>query len=225
VSAFIGPTGDASSATRHQDITVPLYLLRHGETAFNVAGRYQGHNDSALTETGKQQARANGLILAGLIDDFSDVQFASSPLGRALETSRLICGVLGKDFSSVSSDERLKEMNYGAWQGLTVAEIEQEFPGQWEYRMKDPANYTMPGGGESYDDLFARVDGWMRDTAEYWDNGGTLVAISHGGTGSVIRGIYLGLDAHQVRALDRPHDQLYEIGDGQVISHGPGISE
>jgi len=200
---------------------MPLFLLRHGETVFNVAGRYQGQNDSELTKKGEQQVRQNGGVLSELIGDVSRVHFISSPLGRTLATSEIICKTLGIQFDTIHTDPRLMEMNYGSWQGLSEVEIDQEYPGLWEKRDADPAAFVIPGGGESYDDLFARVDGWLKETCRFWDNGAVWIAVSHGGTGSVIRGRYLGLDVHDIRALERPHDKLYELGNGDVISHGP----
>ncbi len=203
---------------------MPLFLLRHGETVFNVAGRYQGQNDSELTKNGLRQARQNGQLLAELIEDTKHVHFVSSPLGRTLVTSEIICKALGIGFEDIRTDDRLMEMNYGAWQGMTAAEIDQEYPGQWQTRVDNPADFVIPGGGESYDALSARVDGWLDETRKHWDGDAVWIAVSHGGTGSVVRGRYLGLDVHEIRALDRPHDQFFELSNGQVILHGPELS-
>jgi broad specificity phosphatase PhoE len=199
---------------------MPLYLLRHGETVFNVAGRYQGQNDSDLTPRGIQQARNNGCVLSALLNDLTNVQFVSSPLGRTLKTSEIICETLGVDFNSVTTDDRVMEMNYGAWQGMTDLEIEHEYPGFSTRRLKNPSTFNIPGGGESYNDLIARVDSWLDHTREYWESDRVWVVVSHGGTGSVIRGRYLGLDVPQIRALPRPHDQFYELRHGQIRVHG-----
>jgi len=198
---------------------VPLYLLRHGETVDNVAGRFQGQNDSELTEVGRQQARDNGRVLNSLIAPATDLKFVSSPLGRTQKTSRIICTRLGRLFDSVETDPRLMEMHYGAWQGMTEFEIEQEYPGQWESWNRQPATYPIPGGGESYDQLFQRVDDWLEDTGVHWQGEAAWIAVSHGGIGSVICGRYLGLPLAEMRQLARPHDRFYELHKGQITTH------
>jgi len=200
---------------------MPLFLLRHGETLLNVKNRYQGQSDSDLTETGIGQARANGGLLADLIADTSQVHFVSSPLGRTLATSEIICKTLGIHFDTIQTDPRLMEIKFGAWQEMTEFEIEGEYSGQWEQHLTGPTRFTVPGGGESYDDLFARVDDWLDDTGKFWAGDTIWIAVSHGLLGSVIRGRYLGFDVQNIRALERPHDKIYELGNGRVISHGP----
>ncbi len=199
---------------------MPLFLLRHGETVFNVAGRFQGQNNSDLTQLGKQQAHKNGQLLGSMIENVAGIHFVSSPLGRTLATSEIICKSLGISIDTINTDERIMEMNFGAWQGMTEFEIDEEFPGEWDKRSANPATFTPPGAGESYNDLFDRVDSWLDETRDYWENGAIWVAVSHGGTGAVIRGRYLGLDVGQIRALARPHDEFYELSLGQVKSHG-----
>jgi len=200
---------------------MPLFLLRHGETLFNVEGRYQGQNDSELTKNGEQQALQNSKMLTELISDISQIHFVSSPLGRTLATSEIICKTLGIHFNTIQTDPRLMEIKFGAWQEMTQFEIENEYPGQWEQHIAGPTSFVIPGGGESYDDLFARVDDWLDDTGKFWAGDAIWVAVSHGLLGSVIRGRYLGLDVHNIRTLERPHDKIYELGNGHVTSHGP----
>lgn len=198
---------------------MPLFLVRHGETEFNVAGRFQGQNDSALTDKGIQQARANASAIAQQITDVDAVHFVSSPLGRTLATSRLICDVIGIPFERVKTDDRLKEMHFGAWQGMTELEINQEYPGQWDLHHAGPDDFAIPGGGESYLNLTRRVDDWIGDTRTEWESNKVWIAVSHGCTGSVIRGRYSGLNTEKLRLLARPHACVYEFRDATIAEH------
>ena len=196
---------------------MPLYLIRHGETEFNVAGRYQGQNDSPLTANGIAQAHRNGQVLADLLAGKTGVHFVASPLGRTMDTATIICKEMGIDPASIETDDRLKEMHYGAWQGMTALEIEHEYPGQWDLRTNNIAEYDIPGGGESYNAMIARVNGWLTNTQAEWEGDEVWIVVSHGGTGSVIRGAYTDLDIAAMRALPLPQDLFYKL-------HGGGIT-
>ena len=104
-----------------------IYLVRHGQAAFNAVGRYQGQVDSALTMLGQAQARLVGVRLAGLVG-LAALRIYASPLGRAQETARIIAAALpgGRE---ITLEARLMEVGMGAWDGRTDFEIEAEYPG------------------------------------------------------------------------------------------------
>ena len=106
-----------------------IYLVRHGETVFNMKGRYQGQLDSPLTEYGVEQVSDVAHMLRVTVHDMSRMKVISSPLGRTLQTAQIICNTLGYDFSKVDIDDRLTEVSLGSWDGLTISEIEEQFPG------------------------------------------------------------------------------------------------
>jgi GNAT superfamily N-acetyltransferase len=108
------------------DRSVRIYLLRHGETEWNAAGRFQGALDSALTQRGVLQARASGRRLASLIARADAVH--ASPLGRTRETCRHVTafGI----YPDVEWECRLREVSLGSWDGLTDIDIEQGWPGR-----------------------------------------------------------------------------------------------
>ncbi len=124
-----------------------IYLVRHGETEWNRAGRVQGHLDSPLTRRGEAQAQAVGAALGALLDG-DDVALVASPLGRTLATARIIRRALGRDAAAIATDDRLREISWGDWDGLTFEEIEARDPGELA-RRRDGRGDQRPPGGES----------------------------------------------------------------------------
>lgn len=119
-----------------------LILVRHGRTAVNAGGRLQGRIDVPLDDVGLLQARAVG---ESLRSRFPGARVVSSPLCRAVDTAREIHG-------DPEIDERLIELDYGAWDGLEMSEV----PGdQWRAWRGDPT--FRPPGGESLVELDRRV--------------------------------------------------------------------
>ena len=103
-----------------------LFILRHGETEWNLAGRMQGHLDSALTELGREQARRQGRLLSQVVTEACE--WFSSPQGRAFNTAR----IAAPHGQHIEQDMRLKEIGMGDWTGLTRLEIGQERPDLFE---------------------------------------------------------------------------------------------
>jgi probable phosphoglycerate mutase len=157
-----------------------LYFARHGETDFNAAHRLQGQYQTSLNALGREQAAISGQLLRDLFaqerHQASDFHYVSSPLNRARETMEIVRRVLGLDPQAYATDERLMEISYGAWEGLTLPEVEAHEPGVLARRERDKWDFAPPGG-ESYRQVAKRVAEWYatltRDT----------VVIAHGGVG------------------------------------------
>ena len=192
-----------------------LYLLRHGETEFNVEGRYQGQRDSPLTPRGRDQARCHGALLKTLIVEPEAWRVVASPLGRAMATARIVCAELGLPEDAIETDARLKEMAFGEWEGLTPAEIQARYPEAWAARCADRWHHLRPGG-ESYALLAARVGAFLRDIQ------GDTIVVGHGGAGRVLCGLYGRLSEAEILALDEPQDAIFRLTQGTVacIDHG-----
>lgn len=126
-----------------------LYVVRHGETEWNVAGRMQGRLDSPLTERGRDQVQQHGRFLA----DAGITRMIVSPLGRALESAHLLNSYLQVP---MEEDSRLAERDCGSWGGLLLSDIEKHFPRAWKDRLDDPYSHRPPGG-ENHEDVRARV--------------------------------------------------------------------
>jgi len=114
-------------------------LVRHGETEWNAENRICGRTDVSLSEAGRRQAKS----LAERLKPIPFEALYSSPLARALETARLISSSVGLE---PILDERLLELDYGQWEGKTLAEIIKYDPGTFRAWDADPAQFAPPGG-------------------------------------------------------------------------------
>ena len=157
-----------------------VYLIRHGQTAFNAQGRVQGWLDVPLDDTGQLQAWR----VAQRFSKKSIQVIYSSPLRRAADTAQAIAQVCGRE---VIFDERLREYHMGDWTGLTGEEIAAIAP---DPRTNDP-DFTIPNG-ESAHDMHRRVVSLLQDWIAR-HTGETIVAVSHGGTLGALIGTMLGL--------------------------------
>jgi broad specificity phosphatase PhoE len=127
--------------------TVTL-LLRHGQTPLSVQKRYAGVSDVPLTEIGVDQAAAAAKRLASA----GIGAIVSSPLQRAVRTAEEVAAVTGVP---VVTDEGLRETDFGAWEGLTFAEVRERWPAEMTSWLADPA--VAPPGGESFVEVNTRV--------------------------------------------------------------------
>jgi probable phosphoglycerate mutase len=149
-----------------------LFAIRHGETEWNSEGRFQGHLNSQLNREGLTQAHALGARLAKERFDL----LLSSDLGRALQTAGAIAMSTGHE---IVIEPRLRERNMGVFQGLTPAEVESRYPGEYaRFRTNDP-DYVIPEG-ESMRQLFERCVACVAELAQR-HAGMTLAAVTHGG--------------------------------------------
>ena len=186
-----------------------IYVVRHGETEWNAAGRRQGRSDSPLTLRGRAQAVAVARALAPLLAEVECVSIECSPLGRARVTARILCRELQLPEHALVQAPLLAELDQGEWEGLTGVEIEARFPGMREARARDKWSFAMPGG-ESYADAHARSCRWLaaRKTGE------TVVAVTHEMLSRTLRGAYAGQEPSQMLALAHPHDRIFRLSGG-----------
>jgi probable phosphoglycerate mutase len=201
-------------------LTAPLYMLRHGETAWNTERRMQGTKNSALTERGRAQAIAMGRALkAELTLEPGPTVFLRSPLGRTRETSEILGRELDLDPAEWRDDPRLAELSYGEWEGFTWKEIEASHPNALSQWRADPHGFCPPGG-ESHFELRRRSEAALADIVAA--NIRTVV-LSHGVSGAVLRGINLGLDAKAMFVLEKPQDAFFRLTHGaeeRILAQG-----
>ena len=189
-------------------LTAPLYMLRHGETAWNTERRMQGTKNSPLTERGRAQALAMGRTLkAELARAPGPTVFLRSPLGRVIETSEIIGRELGLEAGAWREDPRLAELGYGEWEGFSWKEIEVTHPTALADWRADPHGYCPPGG-ETHMALRQRSAAVLEDVIA--SNTRTVI-VSHGVSGAVLRGLNLGLDARAMFVLEKPQDAFFRL--------------
>jgi broad specificity phosphatase PhoE len=170
-----------------------LWLLRHGQTDWNVEGRWQGQSPRApgINQAGRAQALAALETLKG-----ARVQAVySSDLPRARQTAELVAASLGLD---VTLEPRLREIDLGEWEGMLYEEIAERFPRELAEREADRAHSSAPGG-ELPAEVAARVLAAAADIVERHPQEAVLV-VSHG----------VALAAIVCRAMGRPIEAIYE---------------
>lgn len=186
-----------------------IFFIRHGETDWNAELRYQGQHEVPLNENGRDQAKRNGEALRAMLPSIAQMEFIASPLGRAVETMTIVRRSLGLDPNAFQTDDRLKEVHYGYWQGVLQSDVMILDPVGWGARCRDPYSWR-PKGGESYADLMARSTAWLASVER------DCVVVSHGGVGRTLRGHILGLEHAQVPELPTPQDRVMVLRNGQV---------
>ncbi len=180
-----------------------LLLVRHGLTAWNREGRFQGHLDPPLADEGRDEARLLGLRLAHL--DARPGRLITSPLGRAFETATIIASALPG--LAVEPEPRLIEIGQGEWEGRTHAELE----------VLDAARYAawrrhsddQPPGAEPLADALARVAMLLEEVmhGDAWP----VCLVSHGGTLRLLARHLLQLAPRQTWTLDLDNGSLSSL--------------
>ncbi len=189
--------------------TPTLVFLRHGETDWNVEGRLQGQHDVPINARGRVQAKRNGETVLAEFPEALGYDFVASPLWRARETMEIARTAMGLDPKDYRTDDRLKELTFGEWEGFTYSDIERVHPGWIAQRVAHKWDFQPPGG-ESYEMLSERVVGWLATVDR------PLVVVSHGGVGRVLRAHLLHLDPHQTVVEDFPHDRVFLWRNGEA---------
>jgi broad specificity phosphatase PhoE len=186
---------------------VTLYVVRHGETDWNAALRLQGQTDIPLNNKGRGQAARNGVALQAVLAAQPDLDFISSPLVRTLETMDIIRRELDLVPKGYPTDDRLKEIAFGIWEGKTWADID-TFTDHAGRRRDDNPYQWRPEGGESYAQLSDRVAGWLQTVTR------SSIVVTHGGVTRVLRGQVLGLDPAKIAELPVPQDKILVLRAG-----------
>ncbi len=189
-----------------------IYLLRHGQTEFNLEGRYQGQSDSPLTDCGRRQALAYGTLLA---EHVGSAPIWTSSLPRAMETARLVAAALPN--AELHLDERLREVSFGVWEGMTRADIAAEWPNV--RKQHPPRQWKLHAPqSEGIDPLISRLKAVLDDAVNLK---GDLILVGHGVAGRLMRGLHSGLSLSEALTLDAPQDVVYRLHDDGRIDELP----
>ncbi len=159
-----------------------LYLVRHGETEWNKLGRFQGCTDIDLSDDGIQQAK---LLMEKLENKFDYIY--TSPLSRAVQTATIINQ--DKTFRKPTIVQDLREINFGAWEGLTSAQIKEQYPSEFQAWRTDEINANLVGGDLSLKNASTRVTNAIMGIVNE-HIGKRIVIVAHGG---IIKAGLIGL--------------------------------
>ena len=187
----------------------PFYLIRHGQTDWNVEGRFQGSIDIPLNDTGRGQAKRNGLAFKKDLPNVTGWRFISSPLSRARETMEILRSNAGLDPYTYNLDPLLREVSYGDWERQTVEEISAINPEGISERAINKWGFVPPNG-ESYMMLADRI----RAVLSSLDC--PTVITAHGG---VLRAVYYLIDAmdpEEAAIAEVPQDRFLFV-DGSSL--------
>lgn len=152
---------------------IKLFLIRHGQTSWNVEGKYQGSCDIELNSTGIQQAELASKYLSRV--KFSKIY--SSPLKRTMKTANIING---RTEVEIKIDKDLKEVDFGKWEGLKFNEIDKDYHEDYQQWLTDPYN-NHPTGGESFKELTLRTTSAIDSIVAENTDDSSVAIVTHGG--------------------------------------------
>jgi len=181
-----------------------ILLLRHGETEWNREGRIQGSKDSPLTELGLRQAEQQARILATHLPDLRRYTCYASPLPRAQRTAAIALGEVVP-----VTDARLRELDCGAWEGLTPAERTAQFPVLAASCKDDFDLYQNAPGGEGLEKLTLRLRAFLDDMQR------PTIIVAHKVVLLILRGLLTGRDLPALHSLTSPQGVVIRIAEGQ----------
>lgn len=171
-----------------------LFIVRHGQSTWNLEKRWQGQTETSLTDLGHSQARS----IAQWFQQQRHVpdHVYSSDLKRALDTAETVRLAICPEIP-IRKDPRLRELSMGCFEGLSAAQVQQSFPEAFRNWMSQRATYKIPAGdnprgqGESGNEFRARVREFCGEVVQR--HPGKVVAIAcHGGTIEMMRQVFKG---------------------------------
>lgn len=182
-------------------------MIRHGQTDWNAEGRFQGQHDIPLNATGRQQATGNGEALAEVLaNEATSFDYVSSPLSRTRETMERVRAAMGLDASAYRTEDRLKEICFGDWEGHTFHELSKAYPDKIAARALDKWGYIPPGDvAESYEILSWRIGAWVNEIER------PTVAVAHGGVIRTLFKLIGGRSAVDACEINIPQDRILKI--------------
>jgi probable phosphoglycerate mutase len=184
-----------------------IYFIRHGETDWNAEGRLQGQRDIPLNDLGRVQAAKAGLILKAIHPDPEGMDWWVSPLSRTRETAERARTAIGLHPTSFKTDDRLKELTFGRWEGLTWKEVRRTDPAGASRREQDKWG-AVPPEGESYAMLLERVQSFLPSLP------GDSVVVSHGGVARALMALIGGHAPSRAAAEDIWQGRVLVLKDG-----------
>ena len=188
-----------------------FYIVRHGQTNWNILGKTQGHGNSDLTQKGENQA----FELAKSIKEYPIDYIYSSDLGRAIQTSQIISNEIG---IKVNETKALREMGFGDWEGLLIDEIKKDYEKTYEIWRNQPHLANIPNG-ETLHIIKDRIDNFVKELNEKYDNKHILL-VSHSVTVRVMLLSFLNSGVENIYRIKQDNTALNIV---EYRDYGPVI--
>ena len=188
-----------------------FYIVRHGQTNWNILGKTQGHGNSDFTPKGENQA----LELSKAIKEYPIDYIYSSDLGRAVQTAEIIGSTIGVDIIQTPS---LREMGFGDWEGLLIEEIKKDHAKTYETWRNQPHLVNIPNG-ETLHIIKDRVDSFIKYLNEKYDNKHILL-VSHSVTVRVMLLSFLNSGMENIYRIKQDNTALNIV---EYRDYGPVV--
>jgi alpha-ribazole phosphatase/probable phosphoglycerate mutase len=193
-----------------------VYIIRHGETEGSGQKRYKGTIDVPMSQRGVEQMHNTAGFVRRLLDGAGQTMSAvyCSDLVRAQKSAELVAGPLGLRPEVV---ERIRERDFGLWEGMSFDEIQDEYPGEFRAWARDPMRFS-PMGGESTVDVKERVIGALGQMLDRHREE-TFCVVAHGGVNRVMLSHYLGMPLSNIFGMEQDFAcvNIVEFHDGYPV--------
>lgn len=188
-----------------------FYIVRHGQTNWNILGKTQGHGNSDLTEKGLEQAKE----LADAIVDYPIDYIYSSDLGRAVQTAQIVADKLELD---VKKTPALREMGFGVWEGLLIEEIKRDYLDTYNTWRNEPHLVNIEGG-ETLHMIKERTDKFIENLNKKYDNK-HIILVSHSVTVRAMLLSFLGSSMENIYRIKQDNTALNIV---ECRDYGPVV--
>ena len=192
-------------------MTNTIYIVRHGQTEWNLLGKTQGHGNSDLTPKGIEQAE----LLADSMTKYPIDYIYSSDLGRAYQTAEIIVNKLNIE---VEKTEALREMNFGTWEGRIIKDIIEEDPELYKMWRNEPHLAKIPQG-ETLSQIKERTDAFIKEINEKYD-GKHIVLVTHSLCARIMLLSFLDSDVKNIYRINQANTALNII---ELRDYGPVV--
>ena len=192
-------------------MTNTIYIVRHGQTEWNLLGKTQGHGNSDLTPKGIEQAE----LLADSMTKYPIDYIYSSDLGRAYQTAEIIGNKLNIE---VEKTEALREMNFGTWEGRIIKDIIVEDPELYKMWRNEPHLAKIPQG-ETLSQIKERTDAFIKEINEKYD-GKHIVLVTHSLCARIMLLSFLDSDVKNIYRINQANTALNII---ELRDYGPVV--
>ena len=192
-------------------MTNTIYIVRHGQTEWNLLGKTQGHGNSDLTPKGIEQAE----LLADSMTKYPIDYIYSSDLGRAYQTAEIIGNKLNIDVEKTAA---LREMNFGTWEGRIIKDIIEEDPELYKMWRNEPHLAKIPQG-ETLSQIKERTDAFIKEINEKYD-GKHIVLVTHSLCARIMLLSFLDSDVKNIYRINQANTALNII---ELRDYGPVV--